>query len=270
MVIAGSYSPPFGEWPEDEFERICEMIRCSRASLIWVGLGCPKQEHWIARHKDRLPPGVYFGIGAAFAFHAGEVSQRETAPEIRTRVGVPDCRRAPAPAQTLPRPQQPFRFLFPARPRPGQTVCPMTKFPSRPLSAIRSAFVLNTGVGSPAMTYLQSNLKSQSDRLSMVGACPVCGGRKLSDTVALYDLPVDIGRLWSDRESAQAATRGDVVLAFCHGCGFVFNSAYDATKLDYQPGYEYSLTSFAQASCVSGTNGRSPDRKVRFAWQGRC
>lgn len=73
--IAGSYSPPFGEWPEDELDRICEMIRQSGANLIWVGLGCPKQEHWIARNKDRLPDGVYFGIGAAFAFHAGEVSQ---------------------------------------------------------------------------------------------------------------------------------------------------------------------------------------------------
>jgi N-acetylglucosaminyldiphosphoundecaprenol N-acetyl-beta-D-mannosaminyltransferase len=74
-TIAGSYSPPFGEWPSDEFERIHQMILDSGANLIWVGLGCPKQEHWIARHKDQLPPGVYFGIGAAFAFHAGEVKQ---------------------------------------------------------------------------------------------------------------------------------------------------------------------------------------------------
>ena len=74
-AIAGMHSPPFGEWPPDEFTRICEMIRSSGANLIWVGLGCPKQEHWIARHKDQLPPGIYFGIGAAFAFHAGEVKQ---------------------------------------------------------------------------------------------------------------------------------------------------------------------------------------------------
>lgn len=77
--IAGVYSPPFGEWPADEFERISNMIRDSGANLIWVGLGCPKQERWIAKHKDQLPPGVYFGIGAAFAFHAGEVSQAPTA-----------------------------------------------------------------------------------------------------------------------------------------------------------------------------------------------
>jgi N-acetylglucosaminyldiphosphoundecaprenol N-acetyl-beta-D-mannosaminyltransferase len=84
-VIAGSYSPPFGAWPADEFERMCAMIRDSGANLIWVGLGCPKQEHWIAAHKDRLPPGVYFGIGAAFAFHAGEVRQ---APALVQRLGL--------------------------------------------------------------------------------------------------------------------------------------------------------------------------------------
>jgi len=85
VTIAGSYSPPFGEWPADEFDHVCEKIRESGANLIWVGLGCPKQEHWIARHKDHLPPGVYFGIGAAFAFHAGEVSQ---APAFLQKFGL--------------------------------------------------------------------------------------------------------------------------------------------------------------------------------------
>jgi N-acetylglucosaminyldiphosphoundecaprenol N-acetyl-beta-D-mannosaminyltransferase len=84
-VVADAYSPPFGEWPSDEFETICRKIRESRANLVWVGLGCPKQEHWIARHKDRLPPAIYFGIGAAFAFHAGEVSQ---APPVLQKFGL--------------------------------------------------------------------------------------------------------------------------------------------------------------------------------------
>jgi len=83
--IAGMYSPPFGQWPEGEFERICDMIRESGANMIWVGLGCPKQERWIARHKDQLPAGVYFGIGAAFAFHAGEVKQ---APALFQKFGM--------------------------------------------------------------------------------------------------------------------------------------------------------------------------------------
>ncbi|KAB2638332.1 MAG: WecB/TagA/CpsF family glycosyltransferase [Verrucomicrobia bacterium] len=84
-VIAGTYAPPFGEWPADEFPRICDKIRESGSNLIWVGLGCPRQEYWIAAHKDRLPPGVYFGIGAAFAFHAGELRQ---APAAIQRLGL--------------------------------------------------------------------------------------------------------------------------------------------------------------------------------------
>jgi N-acetylglucosaminyldiphosphoundecaprenol N-acetyl-beta-D-mannosaminyltransferase len=74
-IVAGSYSPPFGPWPDDEFDRIASHIRNANANLVWVGLGCPKQELWIARHKNQRPPAVYFGIGAAFAFHAGEVRQ---------------------------------------------------------------------------------------------------------------------------------------------------------------------------------------------------
>lgn len=83
--LAEYYSPPFGEWPADEFERICEKIKQSGASLVWVGLGCPKQERWIAENLDQLPPAVYFGIGAAIAFHAGEVRQ---APARLQRLGL--------------------------------------------------------------------------------------------------------------------------------------------------------------------------------------
>lgn len=76
--IAATYSPPFGEWPEDELERICKKIIESGARFIWVGLGCPKQESWISKNKEELPPGCYFGVGAAFAFHAGEISRAPT------------------------------------------------------------------------------------------------------------------------------------------------------------------------------------------------
>ena len=84
-TISGSYSPPFGPWSDDENAGIFRRIRESGANLIWIGLGCPKQESWIALHKDQLPPGVYFGIGAAFAFHAGKVRQ---APACLQRIGM--------------------------------------------------------------------------------------------------------------------------------------------------------------------------------------
>ena len=83
--IAGAYSPPFGEWPAEENQKIQSLIRESGANYVWVGLGCPKQETWIAAHLDTLPPAVYFGIGAAFAFHAGEVKQ---APALVQKLGM--------------------------------------------------------------------------------------------------------------------------------------------------------------------------------------
>jgi N-acetylglucosaminyldiphosphoundecaprenol N-acetyl-beta-D-mannosaminyltransferase len=75
VVLAGCYSPPFGVWPEGENERIAAAVRAAGANIVWVGLGCPKQERWIADHKHLLPPCVCLGVGAAFAFHAGEVRQ---------------------------------------------------------------------------------------------------------------------------------------------------------------------------------------------------
>lgn len=107
--IAGSHSPPFGPWPNDEFETITRKIRDSGANLVWVGLGCPKQEHWIARHKDQLPPAVYFGIGAAFAFHAGEVSQ---APLLIQRLGLEWAYRMAAEPRRLLRRYLVFNSLF--------------------------------------------------------------------------------------------------------------------------------------------------------------
>lgn len=85
VVLAGSYAPPFGTWPVGENERIISAIRSSGARFVWVGLGCPKQERWLSEHRDRLPPAVYFGIGAAFAFHAGRVRQ---APGWMQRLGL--------------------------------------------------------------------------------------------------------------------------------------------------------------------------------------
>lgn len=75
VQIAGHYCPPMPPWPEGEDERILAALRESGAHCIWVGLGCPRQERWLYTHKSELPPGLYFGVGAAFNFHAGLVRQ---------------------------------------------------------------------------------------------------------------------------------------------------------------------------------------------------
>lgn len=85
LQIVGTHSPPFGPWPEEEDARMIAKIAASGAQYIWIGLGCPKQETWLARNKERLPPGVYFAVGAAFPFHSGMVRQ---APPWMQRLGL--------------------------------------------------------------------------------------------------------------------------------------------------------------------------------------
>jgi len=72
--IAYAFSPPFRQLSGQEDQQVTNDINASGARILFVGLGCPKQERWMAAHKDRLPL-VQLGVGAAFDFHAGNVKQ---------------------------------------------------------------------------------------------------------------------------------------------------------------------------------------------------
>lgn len=74
LQVAGYYSPPFRALTAEEDELVSQEIRESGANLIWVGLGTPKQDLWMAEHRGKFP-GVMFGVGAAFDFHTGRVKQ---------------------------------------------------------------------------------------------------------------------------------------------------------------------------------------------------
>jgi N-acetylglucosaminyldiphosphoundecaprenol N-acetyl-beta-D-mannosaminyltransferase len=71
LQIVGGYAPPFRELSSDEEERIARDINASGADVVWVGIGVPKQEKWMARMRDSLEAPVLVGVGAAFDFHAG-------------------------------------------------------------------------------------------------------------------------------------------------------------------------------------------------------
>ncbi len=73
--IVGGYSPPFRELSDEEEQAIVDEINASGADVVWVGIGVPKQEKWMARMRDRLDAPVLVGVGAAFDFHAGLVPQ---------------------------------------------------------------------------------------------------------------------------------------------------------------------------------------------------
>ena len=74
LIIAGSHSPPFRPLTAKEEAEDIERIHSSGAKVVFVGLGCPKQEQWMARCKGKLQ-AVMIGVGAAFSFHSGEISQ---------------------------------------------------------------------------------------------------------------------------------------------------------------------------------------------------
>jgi N-acetylglucosaminyldiphosphoundecaprenol N-acetyl-beta-D-mannosaminyltransferase len=78
------HSPPFRPLSIQEDEEITQQINGSGIKILFVGLGCPKQERWIADHKDRVH-AVMFAVGAAFQFHAGIVHQ---APQWIQRMGM--------------------------------------------------------------------------------------------------------------------------------------------------------------------------------------
>lgn len=72
LVIAGAMSPPFRPLSADEDRALVDTVNASGAHLVFVSLGCPKQERWMAEHRGRIA-GVMLGVGAAFDFHAGTV-----------------------------------------------------------------------------------------------------------------------------------------------------------------------------------------------------
>jgi N-acetylglucosaminyldiphosphoundecaprenol N-acetyl-beta-D-mannosaminyltransferase len=82
--IVGAFSPPFRDMSAEEDAAIVDMINRSAAHIVWVGLGCPKQEAWIQAHRDRVR-AVMIGVGAAFDFHAGVVKR---APQWMQRNGL--------------------------------------------------------------------------------------------------------------------------------------------------------------------------------------
>ena len=72
VSVAGMYSPPFRPLTEEEDEAIVAQINTSGADFVWVGLGAPKQENWMAAHQGRVH-GLMVGVGAAFDYMAGNI-----------------------------------------------------------------------------------------------------------------------------------------------------------------------------------------------------
>ena len=84
LDVAYAVSPPFREPTQDEDRRTVDAINASGCRILFVGLGCPKQERWMMAHRDRVD-AVMLGVGAAFDFLAGTKKQ---APAVLQRWGM--------------------------------------------------------------------------------------------------------------------------------------------------------------------------------------
>ena len=85
LKVAGVYAPPFRPLSPEEDAAVVKMINGSGANILWVGLGAPKQEVWMAEHVGKVAVPVMIGVGAAFDFHSGSVAE---APVFMRQIGL--------------------------------------------------------------------------------------------------------------------------------------------------------------------------------------
>lgn len=82
--IVGSYSPPFRTLTRAEEDDVDRLVNTADPDIVWVGLGAPKQDRWMAAHRGALKAPVLIGVGAAFDMMAGTVKR---APRFLRRTG---------------------------------------------------------------------------------------------------------------------------------------------------------------------------------------
>lgn len=75
LPVAGTFSPPFRELTGAEEQSMLLQINSSGAHVVWVGLGSPRQDLWMARYRARLSAPLLVGVGAAFDFLSGRQAQ---------------------------------------------------------------------------------------------------------------------------------------------------------------------------------------------------
>ena len=74
IKIVGMYSPPFRKLTKEEDEKVIEKINNCNPDFVWIGLGAPKQEIWMAEHQGKVN-GLMVGVGAGFDYFAGNIKR---------------------------------------------------------------------------------------------------------------------------------------------------------------------------------------------------
>ncbi len=75
LHVVGCETPPFRPLGDDEVAAMRERIRAAGAQIVWIGLGTPKQELFMAEHAPHLPGTICMGVGAAFDVNIGTIAR---------------------------------------------------------------------------------------------------------------------------------------------------------------------------------------------------
>jgi len=74
VKIVGTYTPPFGPMSASDESTLIEAVKLLRPDVVWVGISTPKQERFMKRYLPMLDTRLMFGVGAAFDYHTGRIS----------------------------------------------------------------------------------------------------------------------------------------------------------------------------------------------------
>jgi len=85
LNIVGTHATPTRPLPPAETDAVIGEIDRLNPDVVWVGMGTPFQERWVAGNRGRVTAPVMIGVGAAFDMHSGTVRQ---APSWMKRIGL--------------------------------------------------------------------------------------------------------------------------------------------------------------------------------------
>jgi len=75
LIVAGAECPPFGPMTATELDDAIARINAASPDIVWIGLGCPRQEIWMCENVAKLKQSIAIGVGAAFDFHSGRIKR---------------------------------------------------------------------------------------------------------------------------------------------------------------------------------------------------
>jgi N-acetylglucosaminyldiphosphoundecaprenol N-acetyl-beta-D-mannosaminyltransferase len=112
LVVAGYRSPPFRALSDAEDAAEIAAINAADPDYVWIGLGMPKQEKWMASHVGKIAATALIGVGAAFDFHAGT---KRRAPKSMQVLGLEWLFRLASEPRRLARRYLVYNTIFVAR-----------------------------------------------------------------------------------------------------------------------------------------------------------